>query len=442
MYVAQETIQYQNKDSFPIKLVAEIEAIYADIDSNKVANNYELIEKSDNVNNIEKLIQERFNLNIVYDKELAEYMPAAIIPFLSDNLLNDVKKFGFDSNSFINLFKVNGIYSHIKKIEKERDHLFRVIHNKKGTIDFKTARVTGYLSKVKHYLIVNFFFLKEYDLTPAEVASVILHEIGHAFVGLENHHRFNTTNIVMLDILTEIHNNRQDKAEYLFRRYFNKEEIDNAHKDTSINKDFYSQLAKAYVGSISSQFSNSKYDETNYEALADNFVTKFNLGKEIVTGLHKLHLSSGTVLDRTLSNKAGLTVFNIILFAMILGLTGPIGIIVCVYLIVCVVGINDSHMTYDFPKDRYNRIRTSIVQNLKNKKLPKELVLELIEQHDFIHKVIENTLYFQGVLPSISNYIIPSNRESMYFIRLQQTIENGLNNPLFVKSAKLNVTGA
>ena len=49
---------------------------------------------------------------------------------------------------------------------------------------------------MKNYLIINFFSLKSEKMTASEVCAVIMHEIGHAFVGLETHHNLTTTNAV------------------------------------------------------------------------------------------------------------------------------------------------------------------------------------------------------------------------------------------------------
>ena len=87
--ISQEIIAYQNSDSFPEKLTAKIEFIYKEIKNKVYQDNKTLIEKSSYIKDIEDLIKNRFNMNIVFDKELHVFYPAAIIPFFGD-YLNDL----------------------------------------------------------------------------------------------------------------------------------------------------------------------------------------------------------------------------------------------------------------------------------------------------------------------------------------------------------------
>ena len=72
--------------------------------------------------------------------------------------------------------------------------------------------------------------------------------------------------------------------------------------------------------------------------------------------------------------------------------------------------------------------------NLKNINLPDELVKDLLSQFIFINEVIEKSMYFKDVKGRIADILLSSNRNNNYYISLQQSIENNLNNLLFVKA--------
>lgn len=437
--IALELIKYQNNDKFAEKLSAIVDNIYTEIDNNLYKDNKALIEKSSSIKKIESLIKSRFNLNMVLDKELHVYYPAAIIPFLSDNLTSIDQLNRIDYASIKEMLSGN-IFKHIKDIEKEREKYLQRIHNRKGSVDLKNARVSGYLADVKHYLIIDFFSLKDLDLTPGETAAVILHEIGHAFVGLETHHRLESTNSTIADIVDNINNNKPDKAVYIFKRHFSSADLEN----TSLNNnkeitDFYGKLANAYIGEIKSQFVNSKYDETNFENLADSFAVRMNVGQDLTTALHKLHTKYGAIIPNSKVLYGILMFIDILVCIAILLLLGPIGAVLLIFFIMFLYGSSSEHMTYDFPIERYNRIKNGIVNNLKNLDLPKDVAKALLAQYSFISKIIEDSDYFKSSLHVVSDFILPSNRSNNYYIHLQQTIENNLNNILFVKSAQLNV---
>ncbi|NTV78226.1 MAG: hypothetical protein HGA25_03550 [Clostridiales bacterium] len=108
-------------------------------------------------------------------------------------------------------------------------------------------------------------------------------------------------------------------------------------------------------------------------------------------------------------------------------------------IMVVLYNTDNSTMTYDFPLERYNRVKNGIINNLKNISLPDELVKDLLNQFVFINEVIEKSMYFKDVKGHIADILLASNRNNNYYINLQQSIENGLNNLLFVKSAQIKV---
>ncbi len=437
-HIATELIGYQNQDKFPERLAGLIASIYDRIDKKEYRNNDELVKKAPEIKQIEDLIKDRFNLNMPFDKELHAYVPAAVIPFLSDYLIEASSVRNFSSDFLGQLFGGVNIYRHIQKLDKEKEAYFKRIHNRRGFVDRKSARVGGYLADVKNYLILDFFFLKDHELTPMEAAAVTLHEIGHAYTGLETHHRLTQTNSTIMDIMEDINKNKRDKAFYKFKRYFNQDDLESAAlgSDTEIH-DFYGKLANTYLTELSSQMGNYKYDQTNFENLADSFATRFNLGRELTSGLHKLHTRYGIVRSDSLTLYATLMFIDLLLLTLMLVVLGPVGIALAALMIMTVYNQSMTHMTYDFPLDRYNRIKNSIVNNLKNQQLPKELVKDLIDQYLFIDEVIDKSMHFKEVLEHISDWINFSNRENNHYIHVQQTIENNLNSVLFVKSAQL-----
>lgn len=438
--ISMELIKYQNNDTFPQKLTEQIEYIYKEIDNGIYMDNKTLTEKSGYLKEVQTMLRNRFNMNIVFDKELHVFYPAAIIPFFSDYLadLSSLKNIG--SDKFSALFKFHDIYKHVGEIEKEKKAIMAKLHNRKGYIDMKNARVGGYLSEIKHYLIIDFFALKDSEITPSELTAIILHEVGHAFTGLEYHHKLETTNSTIADILNEMNNNNPDKAAYLFKKRFTDKEFQEISVSNSKEvNDFYGKIALAYLGEIKTQMGNSKYDETNFENLADSFAGRFNMGKDLVSGLNKLNRRYGMVRDNSRMTYSILLFIELLLCIMFLAVFKVPGAIVMMAVFVVLFNSDNSTMTYDFPLDRYNRVKNSIVNNLKNINLPSELTKDLLAQFVFINETIEKSMYFKGLGDHIADILLSSNRNNNYYIGLQQSIENNLNNLLFVKAQQIKV---
>jgi hypothetical protein len=439
--IALELIDYQNNDPFVSKLESTLESIYKEMDNKIYMDNKTLVEKSTYIKDIEELIKSRFNMNVTFEKSLHVISPAAIIPFFGDYLreAKEINRFGSDLVS--KMFNFQDVVNRINVITKERKKILDSLHNKKGYIDLKNARVGGYLSELKHFIIIDFFFLKNnFDISPRELTAIILHELGHAFTGLEYHHKLETTNSTIADILDNLNNNKPDKAMYIFKKNFTKKEF----QDIAVNTkeeihDFYGKLALAYLEELKTQMINSKYDETNFENLADSFASRFNLYKDLVSGLNKLNSKAGVTMENTVTSYAILYFIQILMFGLMLVFITPIGAIIFALLFITMYKSNASILVYDKPVDRYNRIKNSLINNLKNINMSEDLIKDLLDQYIFIDEIIQKTGYFEGVYKHIADLVFTSNRNSNYYIKLQQQIENGLNNMLFVSAAKVKV---
>lgn len=441
-HLSTEMIEYQNKDSFPIKLINLLTSIKSQVDNQVYMDNKSLLSESTYVKDIETLIKSRFNINVIIDPDLSIINIAAIIPFFGDYLrdFKDLKEIGIDN--FLKIFSFENLIKKITIIEKERVKTIKNLHNRKGYIDLKQARVGGYLSELKHYLILDFIALfNNYGLSPNEVAAIILHEIGHAFDGLENHYKLETSNAIIIDILNEINNNNIDKATYIFKsRLGGKEDKNLTINSTKDRIDFYSRVAFVYINNVRTQLVNSKYDETISESLADSFVVRFGLGKDLTTALNTLHRTHGIVIQKNKLLYSSLFIINLTLSVLFFALFGPFGIVLAMLSLVYIFGSSNKDYTYDMPIDRYNRIKNAIINNLKDLSLPDNIMRDLLDQYIFITNLIEKSDYFKNSLSTISDYIVPSNIDAKFYIKAQQDIENGMNNILFIKAAQIKIS--
>lgn len=441
MSFALETIDYQIKDSFPKVMIGLVGSVYSEIDKRKLSNTRQLITGDGPAAEIEKVIFQRLGMKVKFTKELHAITPAAVIPFFGDYFRNAKEMNKFQAGELSTLFS----FSHkavqeYQQLEKHRKAQLKKLDGRTGYIDTKTAKVGGYLSEIEHYLIIDFVLLKEFGLSVEETVAVMLHELGHAFDGLEEHNRLESTNRSIYDILTELNGKDYEKASYLFKNKFTKEEFkDSMLKDDKQRHDFCGKLAKAYLGEVRSQIYNSKYNETNYENMSDTFATRFGMGKELVSALVKLIASHGGVLP---NNKliyvaaASLDLLGAAATFLIFPVWGALvfwGIMLMLY------NSDSVDMTYDFPMDRFNRVRNTIIGALKKLDMPKEVVQEFLTQYDYITQILESYMAPKGLSYELADVLLPHAREARYYSDLQKSLENSLNNELFVKSAQLKV---
>ena len=435
MRLSLETINYQYKDTFPKDLELLVEGIYSQIDKKDYKNIASLTEKSTYIKKIEKLIFERIKLNVVFSKNLHVISPAAIIPFFGDYFRNANEPKGFIYGT--NFRKV---VREIEDIHKEKKTMMNKIHGRKGTVNNKMARVGGYLSEVRHFIILDFFTLKAYGLTASETTAVILHELGHAYDGLEDHNKLESTNRAILDVLNDIHQKKPDEIQYEFSNKFSKKEfMEAAMSDSEVQKDFCAELAMDYLQTVKTQMIHGKYDETSFENMADSFAARFGMGKEIITGLDKLNRMSGQTYQDSRALYVIYYTIQVMLYASLFLFIPVVGVIAYTVVMAYLFKSDQGVMTYDFPIERYNRVKNTIVNGMKRLDLPKEVLEDLLEQFYTITSIIDQTAQLKSLSTIIGDHLFASSRESAYYIDLQQKIENILNNNLFVKSAQLRV---
>lgn len=439
--ISTEMIGYQREDTFPREIDIIVKKMLVDIKNKKYTTNKDLLSKSKDVKDLEKLIKNRLGLLVEVDPVISDMSPLAIIPFERENIVSVGLKDGIfkDLMSGVNNFAT---IERINNILRERKSASTKSHGKKGYVNNKLAKVGGYLSELKHYLIINVFSLVKMGLTPEEITAGILHELGHAFEGLSYHHRVTTTNATILDIMQDINDNKQDVVIHRYKEFF--KDTDIKEREMSTTKDvtnFSTEIAKAYIKKIDSEFINAKYDETTFENLADSFASRFGRAQEIATCLEKMMRYGGQIGH--VSTKGFYVLGNIVSllgWAVLMYHVGGLFSIVGVVIVYMILKLGDTRkMVYDFPLDRINRLRNSVINYLKMVDLSDELTKNLLSQYEVITKILTENFEMNQTMSRIAKDIDVFNLGNVRYLRTQQTIENILNNELFVTSAKIRV---
>lgn len=444
--ISLQSIKYQIADPFKKDLTGLIAEMYADIDGRAFKNNLELLE-SDYGKRMNKLIKDRFNLDVRTAPILVPISYMAIIPFSSDVLTNSDNNFVPNLASNFSEQEVNKINKAINDIIKENRKTAKAINDTTGEIDFKRAYVRGYPAKVRHHLLTDIFFVKQKaGLTAPEVAAVIAHEIGHAFTGLSEHFSMVRENKAIEKCIQHLNKNDIDKARYVFKSVFGAEELEKAKLDKSQDRtDFYGAIAKQYINKLDSRYKNSTYDETSFEYLADSFATNLGFGSELATALRKLTVyHTGTTYTNRWMSEMTFTV-NVVGFVALLSVGTPGGIFAAFFLASLHLTVNwfraNYVNTYDEFKDRNIRVKREITYAIKTNAIPKEEMIPMIKQWEIVDELIVQSHNYQPMTVKLLKLIIPSLRREEHSKQQQQLSEEFMNNDLFVKTAKLKLLG-
>jgi hypothetical protein len=191
------------------------------------------------------------------------------------------------------------------------------------------------------------------------------------------------------------------------------------------------------------------YDNTSFEAMADNFSTRFGYGKELISALDKLGKVHGDInksLGWITLHQFMIAIYycTIIIIGFLMFFSAPISLIglLSMFLIFAITYSGAEHnksYTYDDLKVRYIRIRHQLVEYLKNIKLPKEDVEGILASIEFADSNIKDTYEYRTMIEIVANFVFSNSQNARDTKLEQRLIEDLAHNDFFVKSAQLRV---
>lgn len=334
---------------------------------------------------------------------------------------------------------------------ESQEKILRESNGRKGTVDLKKGKVGGLFSEGTSILYINFYaLLKTFGATVGEITAFILHELGHAFSACEYSDRVTRTNQVLASASREIFKKEGKKdVDYIYtelKKVNGETTIEQVDKIVNGNRIVGGVLwNKFLIETVAQEMRNDKYSDNSFEQLSDNFASRHGYGKEIVTGLDKLHNAAGSLEKNTFMRRTVnvLTLIYLIYlpFMVIASVTvAPVfGILYTAIMMYVFYTSGDAKRdnTYDELRQRYVRVRADLITFLKDPSVPKKKVEEIVGQIKTMDTIIANTADDYGPWRALSNILISSNREARRDINYQKMLEGTVNNDLFAAAAQV-----
>lgn len=433
--LALEMIHIQDPQ-FGHRLNAEVSKLVNRITSSEISTQAD-VASSVEVKHLQQIIFDRMGMKVTL---ITNSLLAAILPYYSNKhhvFLSDMLK----GNISI----------------KEQNKALEKVIGKSGFVDTKSARLGGLFSEYNHKVFMNFMdLIKKYKCSSSEITGIMLHELGHGFHACEYSDRMESSNLIIQDVCKRIATEKEKvKSDYVYQeiskidKTVTEKEIDNLVNGSRIIAGYtwYKVVVEATRQAGKSQMTQSKYDETAFEQVADNFATRFGYGRELIAGLEKI-TDHGGVEKSSMSGKINtlleMTVSVMIVAAIISSagagfIAAPVFYSLILGLILYGSGENVRDYTYDELKIRYKRIRNEFINMLKQANLSKAETQMLVDNISFADSMINSTFQHESVYRKISNFLLPYNRSAKNSIQEQQFLEEMIHNDLFLKSAQLQI---
>lgn len=439
--LSAETIFYQNKDSFVSSAEQLIESIFAEVDKKGYRSDRAVVEGCDKLDLLSALIKNRFGVNasIVRNKTYLGNIAAVYTPV---------------SVQMIDYTLFDLMYVHNQELRRYLEKNITMLLSeeaKKSVVNFKMAKISGYYSKLGIYINLDLYTLyKKVKLTAREVVAVLLHEIGHIFMGFSYHYRINQLNLNTAVVVDELNKNNVERAVYLLNNDIqSKEDFLDIRTDSKVRHDIAFATVARYVDlSMNYRY---LYSMSNNESMADNFATRFNVGKELVSSLEKMNTfilaEYGIAGFNVKIEKSRGAEFEQTMQATVLDLVDVFGMVAVKVQTRVIEPIlllfSSGFYTYDNTYDRYRRIKTAIIHNLKTLSHDPKLQKDLLAQLDYIDTELKKYKADSenGVIVDLFlSLFIPRYKQGVRFKKMQHTIEEFLNSDLTHLTLKLEKT--
>jgi len=395
---------------------------------------------SDLVKEVRDLILKRFGIKLVFNEKYSGWGPGVYIvkPVLGIPLQN-----GTEDDFYT--------FPAERKIQKEdRLKLIKILRSKGYTVDIKNAKIIGLENVLTGIMLMPYDYIFSsnrmdqntgesiygWDLKPEEATAILLHEIGHVFTYYEYAGKIKKRTNVIYEAFDEYKKTDNGKKLIIkLAKELKEDELIKYQKEKGkLNMRVMTRLTVSAANYYKKEVNDARNWLETSEVVADQFVARFGLEREIIEALDKIGGLPNIFQYRLF------IILNDILFSLILGFIFffPVVWVLKVFL----MNYMFQDFTYPSAKERIRRMRTELVLSLKYKK--KELtseerrrILSTIDYFDSLMLFKPTNFGQQPMLVNFFNILSAKGRASRKSEQLYKYVEELTANELRISKIKL-----
>lgn len=337
-----------------------------------------------------------------------------------------------------------------------------------GIIDRKTGKVSGVYSRMVTGMYLGKAIIADVNfLTDAEVAALIIHEVGHVFSHYEYLGRLLTMNFILGSLVETFQSNdpyerrRQVLIHSINKLELPKEVLEMLSTDFKPDSDAESTVLSLMTGALAATMSatgTSVYDARSWEQLADQFSVRHGAGAAQATGLDKCYrrhghlatMSKPTALITDAIHQvieisqglAGPAIFGLLsaaAFGSVVGgavIGAGMAVIKALDILYLMATSDPRREIYDSPKQRIITLRRQMTEELKLKNLSKARRARVLEDLKVVDNIDNSMSGYEGFFTIVLDTLNPRNRDAKKMEKFQKKLEELVSNRLFITSAQ------
>lgn len=305
-----------------------------------------------------------------------------------------------------------------------------------GEVNMITGKVSGVFSE---YVSLCYMPIKEIigagKLSPEELASTLFHEIGHVWTLFYTIANTARTNMALAAIERDYRNERSiERRRIILKRVGEALDVKDVDTDALAETESAEVVQIVFITNVRkkerAQMGEAAgyYDEVNYEYMSDSYARAQGAGPYLSSALDKLYPSWH------ISKRGPVMWFLVEVLKWASLTTVP-------SLLMIMMTLDSYPSMYDEPGYRLKRIRDQLVNDAKDRNVPKELSEKILEDIKVLDANIKEFNDYHQLHEILLTQIIPSLRRAKNQRELQRSLETLLNNDLFVRSHELKILG-
>ena len=314
-----------------------------------------------------------------------------------------------------------------------------------GSVDRRTSKVYGYFAKITVGIYISDVMLQHKEFSEQEIASVLLHEVGHIFTYFEQlssvlitEHTISTCTDGLLRADTPVERVElllaaTAKAGSPIDRDEAKSIIGNGTPDATVVSTI---ILDAAITTSRLQYDANIYDGAGAEVLADQWAARHGAALPLVTILDKLH---SKYLAQGYSSGYQHYALQVAKVTTACGAAGILAVVnpMLLLIVVLAAAIPQAGNAYPSPVDRLTKLRSEHAMQLKAARVSKQRVKEILYDLKLMDDIISKVRPRRDFIASVLNIIVPKRRRLKSALELKGNIEALQNNKLFETSHKL-----
>lgn len=320
--------------------------------------------------------------------------------------------------------------------------------NLAGTVDLKNSKVYGVFAVLPCRIYLSSELAYGTAVDDDELASLFLHEIGHVFTSFEYMAQTTMRSVTLANTTEEFFSTKEKhKRIAVLANIQSQEGIDLNDVDVLLELEtskegkqlFQCVIETARLSRDRSETGNGLYNERSGEQLADQFAARHGAARQLTTALDKAFRS-----NKSRSLRSGVKNLYIEASKALLIMLTPVSAVIywpsSLFVIGALISVSDHQPTstsYDTDRERLIKLRNQLVEQSKDRDLPKELTAQVLDDIKYVDTIIEKYQENKGLFEALHRVVSRSRRKALKAIDVQTELENLSNNELYLSALQL-----